>query len=140
MQRFEYKVVPAPRRGEKGRGLKTTEDRFAFALSHLMNDLGQDGWDYVRADTLPCDERVGLTGSKTTYQTVLVFRRPLPGGAGAGAGVEGAVGAEAGPGAARAGLSVAPAAGPAPRLGAALEPPAGAAPSLGPAPRGDAGH
>ena len=77
MQRFEFKVIPAPKRGEKARGVKTTEDRFAHALTSLMNQLGAEGWDYVRADTLPCEERVGLTGSKTTFQNMLVFRRVL---------------------------------------------------------------
>lgn len=77
MQRYEFKVVPAPRRGEKARGVKTTEERFALALTSMMNQLGAEGWDYVRADALPCDERVGLTGSKTTFQNMLVFRRPL---------------------------------------------------------------
>lgn len=77
MQKFEYRVVPAPKRGEKAKGVKTTEERFAFALTRLMNELGAEGWEYVRADTLPCDERVGLTGSKTTFQNMLVFRRPV---------------------------------------------------------------
>ena len=75
MQRFEFKVVPAPRRGEKARGVKTTEERFALALTSLMNKMGAEGWDYVRADVLPCDERVGLTGTKTSFQNMLVFRR-----------------------------------------------------------------
>ena len=77
MQRYEFKVVPAPRRGEKARGVKSTEDSFALALTQLMNSLGAEGWDYVRADRLPCDERTGLTGTKTTEQNMLVFRRPL---------------------------------------------------------------
>jgi hypothetical protein len=77
MQRFEYKVIPAPKRGEKARGVKTTEDRFAYALTHLMNDLGAEGWEYVRADALPCEERVGFTGTKTTFLNVLVFRRMI---------------------------------------------------------------
>jgi hypothetical protein len=77
MQRFEYKVIPAPKRGEKARGVKTTEDRFAYALTHLLNDLGAEGWEYVRADALPCEERVGFTGTKTTFQNVLVFRRMI---------------------------------------------------------------
>ncbi|MDO9637949.1 MAG: DUF4177 domain-containing protein [Pseudotabrizicola sp.] len=77
MQRFEYKVIPAPKRGEKLRGVKTTEGRFALTLTELMNALGAEGWDYVRADTLPCDERAGLTGTRTTYQNMLVFRRTL---------------------------------------------------------------
>lgn len=75
MQRFEYKVVPAPKKGEKAPNAKTTPDRFAVALTGLMNKLGSDGWEYVRADTLPCEERVGLTGSKTSFQNMLVFRR-----------------------------------------------------------------
>ena len=77
MQRYEYKVIPAPKRGEKLRGVKTTEDRFAQTLTQLMNSLGAEGWEYLRADTLPCDERAGLTGTKTTYQNMLVFRRTL---------------------------------------------------------------
>lgn len=77
MQRYEYKVIPAPSRGEKARGVKSTADRFALTLTGLMNQLGAEGWSYVRADTLPCDERVGLTGTKTTFQNVLVFSRPL---------------------------------------------------------------
>jgi hypothetical protein len=82
MQRFEYKVIPAPKKGEKARGVKTTEDRFAYALTQLMNQLGAEGWDYVRADALPCDERVGFTGTKTTFQNVLVFRRLIGGAVG----------------------------------------------------------
>jgi len=77
MSAYEYHVVPAPRRGEKARGVKTTEERFALALTQLMNKLGREGWEYQRADTLPVDERVGLTGTKTTYQNMLVFRRVL---------------------------------------------------------------
>lgn len=78
MQRYEYKVMPAPKRGEKTRSAKTTEDRFAYALTQVMNTLGAEGWEYLRADTLPCDERAGLTGTRTTYQNMLVFRRTLP--------------------------------------------------------------
>ena len=80
MQRYEYKVVPSPRKGEKSRGVKTTPERFALTLTTLMNQLGQDGWDYLRADALPCDERAGLTGTKTTFQNMLVFRRILTAG------------------------------------------------------------
>jgi hypothetical protein len=77
MPSYEFKVIPAPRRGEKARGVKTTEERYALALTTLMNELGRDGWDYVRADTLPVDERVGFTGTKTSYQHMLVFRRVI---------------------------------------------------------------
>ena len=77
MQRYEYRVVPAPKRAERVKGVRSTQDRFAHALTQLMNDLGRDGWDYQRADTLPCEERVGLTGRTTVFQHMLVFRRTL---------------------------------------------------------------
>ena len=119
MQRFEYKVIPAPKRGEKARGVKTTEERFAYALTLLMNELGAEGWDYVRADALPCEERVGLTGTKTTFQNVLVFRRVL-----------GMAAVEAAPGARL--LLQEPTPAPAPRLGPAETPIPASAPPVGP--------
>jgi hypothetical protein len=119
MQRYEFKVIPAPRRGEKAREAKTTEDRFALALSSLMNSLGREGWDYIRADTLPCDERSGLTGTKTTFQTVLVFRRLLAGDPPVGLTAFTPRGDTA-----RAEV---------PRIGAATDAPTGPSPALGPA-------
>lgn len=118
MQRYEYKVIPAPRKGEKSRGVKTIEDRFALALTLVMNDLGRDGWDYLRSDTLPVDERAGFTGgTKTSFQNVLVFRRVIE------------AEAEAGGAPKLLTLDDAPAL---PRVGPA-ETPVGAAPALGPA-------
>ena len=73
----EYRVVPAPRRGIKVAGAKTTEDRFAQALQAVMNAMGAEGWTFVRSDTLPCEERQGLTGKATTYQTMLIFCRSV---------------------------------------------------------------
>ena len=77
MPQFEYKVVPAPKRGTKAKGLRATEDRFARALEDAMNTLGREGWQYLRADVLPCEERSGLTGRTTTYQSMLVFCREV---------------------------------------------------------------
>jgi hypothetical protein len=77
MTYFEYKVVPAPRRGLKGKGIKGTPARFANALQLVMNVLGAQGWEYQRTDTLPVEERVGLTKKSTSFQNMLVFRRTL---------------------------------------------------------------
>jgi hypothetical protein len=128
---YEYKVIPAPRRGEKTRGAKTVGERFGVALAHAMNDLAVEGWEYLRAEALPCDERSGLTGTATHFHHMLVFRRPLP-----------APKAEPGP-AAQSAAFAAPAPAPAPvpepapdaTAIAALKPhaPEGAAPALGPA-------
>lgn len=81
MSRFEYKVVPAPTRGQRAAGVKGPEGRFAHALSALMNEMAREGWEYQRAETLPCEERQGLTGKTTVFRNLLVFRRlrPQPG-------------------------------------------------------------
>ncbi|KAA2316217.1 DUF4177 domain-containing protein [Pseudooceanicola sediminis] len=75
MTQYEYKVVPAPTRGIKARGIKTPEGRFANALEEVLNDMAGRGWEYVRAETLPQEERQGLTGSSSSFRNLLVFRR-----------------------------------------------------------------
>lgn len=75
MRKFEYKAVPAPTAGTKAKGVKTTEDRFALSMTEVLNEMAAAGWEYVRAETLPCVERKGLTGSQQTYQNVLIFRK-----------------------------------------------------------------
>ena len=76
MQHFEYRVVPAPAKGRKAAGVKGPEARFAHSLEHAINDMAADGWEYLRAEILPSEERQGLTSSHTVYRSVLVFRRP----------------------------------------------------------------
>lgn len=85
---FEYKVVPAPTRGMKAKGLKTQADRFAHALAALMNELAAEGWEYQRTDTLPAEERHGLTSRSTVFQNMLIFRRPAEAAAGSDAAEE----------------------------------------------------
>ncbi|PYE82501.1 DUF4177 domain-containing protein [Pseudoroseicyclus aestuarii] len=71
---YEYKVVPAPSRGLKGGG--KGEDRFAHALASAMNEQSALGWEYLRAEALPAEERRGLlrrASVETRY--LLVFRR-----------------------------------------------------------------
>ncbi|MEY1555970.1 DUF4177 domain-containing protein [Yoonia sp. R2331] len=77
MSSYEYKVVPAPTKGLKAKGVKSVQDRFANALETVMNDLAADGWEYQRTDTLPAEEREGLMGKTTVFQNMLVFRRTV---------------------------------------------------------------
>ncbi len=79
MPRYEYKVVPAPAKGLKGKGLRGPEARFSFAIEELMNAMAGEGWEYQRAETLPSIERAGLTGTTTEWRNVLIFRRPHSG-------------------------------------------------------------
>lgn len=79
MDGAEYKVVAAPRRGVK-KGARTPEDRYALAVQGEIQRLAAEGWDYLRSDTFPCEERQGWFGkAATVYRTVMVFRRdPAP--------------------------------------------------------------
>ena len=89
MTSYEYKVMPAPQKGEKTRGIKTAEGRFANAIERAMNDMAADGWEYLRAETLPSEERSGLTSTTNVWRNLLVFRRPRRDEAGAGDALEG---------------------------------------------------
>ncbi|MEM6479525.1 MAG: DUF4177 domain-containing protein [Pseudomonadota bacterium] len=75
MVEFEYRVVPAPVKAKRVRGLKGKGAQFAHTVEEMMNELGADGWEYLRADTLPAEERQGLTSKTTVFQNMLVFRR-----------------------------------------------------------------
>lgn len=77
MPRYEYKVLPAPPKGTKAKGIKTPEGRFALSIEQLLNQMGASGWEYQRAELLPSDERSGLTGTTVNWRNVLVFRRAL---------------------------------------------------------------
>ncbi|RYH02705.1 DUF4177 domain-containing protein [Salipiger sp. IMCC34102] len=77
MALYEYLVVPAPRKGLKEKGMKGVELRFAAAMSTVLNRYASDGWEYLRTDTLPAEERDGLMMNRVTvFQNLLVFRRP----------------------------------------------------------------
>ncbi len=75
MAMYEYRVIPAPTKGVKAKGLKSAEDRFAHTLQDIMNEQGKQGWEYQRTDTLPSEERSGLAKKVTVFQNMLVFRR-----------------------------------------------------------------
>ena len=78
MAKYEYRIVPSPRRAKRVKGARTSQDRFARTLTEVINAEAAEGWEYLRADTLPMDEKKGMLSSATeVYQTVLVFRRSL---------------------------------------------------------------
>ncbi len=72
---YEYKIVPAPKKGLKAKGLKSPEDRFSHALCERINSEARDGWEFLRAETLPSEERSGFRSSTIVYRSVLVFRK-----------------------------------------------------------------
>ena len=76
MSLHEYLALPAPRRGQKVKGLKTPAERYAHELTTLLNELAVEGWEYWRSECLPSEERKGLTGTTIVQNHLLIFRRP----------------------------------------------------------------
>lgn len=75
MAQYEYKVIPAPSKGEKAQGIKAPEARMANTVQALLNAQAAAGWEYMRTDTLPSDERHRLTSTQTVNRTLMFFRR-----------------------------------------------------------------
>ena len=75
---YEYKCVGAPEKGKRKRGAKTRSDRVANAMEITIQAEAVDGWEYLRTDLVPCEERSGLFGrSHEVHRAVMVFRRAL---------------------------------------------------------------
>lgn len=74
---YEYSVVPTPKKAKTARGVKGQSGKFALSLTVLMNEMAADGWEYLRADTLPCEEREGLTKKTVKYHSMMIFRREV---------------------------------------------------------------
>lgn len=77
MSQYEYRVIVAPDRPRKLRGV-SGKDRFAGTLSAVMNEMAAEGWEFQRAERLPVEERRGLFGKSVSEQNLLVFRRSAP--------------------------------------------------------------
>jgi hypothetical protein len=77
MAEYEYKVVSAPRKARSFEGVRSHEDQFAHVLMDVMNKMAKNDWEYWRAESLPCEEKSGLTARVVSYQSVLIFRRKL---------------------------------------------------------------
>lgn len=74
---FEYKTVGGPERGRKRKGCRTASERVAAAMEELIQTEAAQGWEYLRTDLVPVEERAGLFARRQTMHcAVLVFRRP----------------------------------------------------------------
>jgi hypothetical protein len=77
MTHYDYKVIPAPKRAKKVKGVHGAEDLFAHTLTEAINEVARQGWEYVRAEHLPAEAPRGWFRSAVAgEQSVLVFRRP----------------------------------------------------------------
>ena len=77
MTAYDYRVVPAPRRARKIKGVKAPDELFATTLAEAINEVARQGWEYVRTETLVAEAPGGwLRRGTSSDHTVMVFRRP----------------------------------------------------------------
>ncbi|MGF1554388.1 MAG: hypothetical protein ACFBWO_18075 [Paracoccaceae bacterium] len=75
---YEYKIVAAPDRGHRRRGLRGGGERLAAAVEEVVAEEATGGWEYLRADVLPSVESAGwFGGRREVNRALLVFRRAL---------------------------------------------------------------
>ncbi|MEM7059045.1 MAG: hypothetical protein AAF557_15775 [Pseudomonadota bacterium] len=75
---YEYKCVGAPEKGKRRRGAKTRSDRVANAMEITIQAEAVDGWEYLRTDLIPIEERSGMfKRPQEVHRAVMVFRRAL---------------------------------------------------------------
>ena len=80
MSAYEYKTVAAPRRAGRFRGVSGQAERFARTLEEALAEEAVDGWEFQRAENLPCEEKSGfLSRRETVFHSILVFRRAKAG-------------------------------------------------------------
>jgi hypothetical protein len=76
MTAYDYKTVPAPRRSKRFKGVRGGAESFARTVEETLSAEAVDGWEFYRAESLPCEERKGWFGGRhEALHTVLIFRR-----------------------------------------------------------------
>lgn len=77
MSFYDYKIVPAPKRAKKVKGVSGAADLFALTLNDAVNELARQGWEYYCSEQLSIQTPGGwLSRSRTEEHAVLVFRKP----------------------------------------------------------------
>lgn len=76
MSFYDYKVVPAPRRSKKTKGVREPADLFALTLTEAINEHARAGWEYVRSESIATEIPGGfMRRAREHTVVVLVFRR-----------------------------------------------------------------
>lgn len=73
---FEYKCVGAPERPKRQRGTRSRSERVALAMQEAISAEAVDGWEYLRTDLVPVEEKAGFfSRTQEVHRAVLIFRR-----------------------------------------------------------------
>lgn len=78
MTGYTYKTVAAPRRLKKVKGVKGQDALLAHSVEELIAVEAAQGWEYLRSDTFPVEEKGGMfSKAAVTDRAVLIFRKPI---------------------------------------------------------------
>lgn len=77
MSYYDYKIVPAPKKAKKIKGVSGSGELFALTLNEAINEIARQGWEYYCSETLTAQTPGGwFKRAVTEEQVVLVFRKP----------------------------------------------------------------
>lgn len=78
MGRYEYNVIPTPRRAKRAKGFKSEPARFANVITEVINEQAASGWEYIKSETFPMEAKTSMFKSRIeTFQTLMFFRREI---------------------------------------------------------------
>lgn len=78
MTGYTYKTVAAPRRLKRVKGVKGQDALLSHSVAELIAAEAAQGWEYLRADTFPVEEKGGMFSKPVvTERALLVFRKPV---------------------------------------------------------------
>lgn len=77
MTYYDYKVVPAPKRVKKIKGISAAPDLFALTLTEAINEVARQGWEYYCSESITVQAPGGwFKRGAIEEQVVLIFRKP----------------------------------------------------------------
>jgi len=75
MTEYEYKVLPAPEKPLRYKGIARGDDAFAVTLSEILNDQGKEGWVYLRTEKVTERRGVWPLRHRRVVREMIVFQR-----------------------------------------------------------------
>lgn len=77
MAHFEFKVLPAPRRSKRMKGLMRGQNRFCATVTEFLNENGLDGWEFIGFEMMPLESRRFLFFQYVGECPCMIFRREV---------------------------------------------------------------
>ena len=77
MTRYEFKVLPAPRRAKRLKGLTRGDNRFCATITEFLNENSLEGWEFIGFETMPLEQRRFLFLTYFSECACLIFRREI---------------------------------------------------------------